>query len=109
MEGFKKYYKKSWSERLEILKKQEILSQEDIDRLKSQAIDVSLGETQIENFITQYLLPEGLALNYVINGKEYLIPIVTEEPSVIAASSHGAGIVKKAGGFKASIFALQML
>ena len=103
MEGFKKYYKKSWSERLEILKKQEILSQEDIDRLKSQAIDVSLGETQIENFITQYLLPEGLALNYVINGKEYLIPMVTEEPSVIAASSHGAGIVKKSGGFKASV------
>lgn len=103
MEGFKKYYKKSWSERLEILEKQEILSQEDIDRLKSQAIDVSLGETQIENFITQYLLPEGLALNYVINGKEYLIPMVTEEPSVIAASSHGAGIVKKSGGFKASV------
>src|SRR5699024_7933439 len=96
MEGFKKYYKKSWSERLEVLEKQEILSQEDIDRLKLQAIDVSLGETQIENFITQYLLPEGLAL-------KYLIPMVTEEPSVIAASSHGAGIVKKSGGFKASV------
>ena len=39
----------------------------------------------------------------MINGKEYLIPMVTEEPSVIAASSHGAGIVKKSGGFKASV------
>ena len=38
----------------------------------------------IENFITQYQIPEGLALNYVIDGKEYLIPMVTEEPSVIA-------------------------
>lgn len=47
MEGFKKYYKKSWSERLEILEKQEILSQEDIDRLKSQAIDVSLDRKSV--------------------------------------------------------------
>lgn len=57
----------------------------------------------IENFITSYSLPEGLALNYMIDGKDYVVPMVTEEPSVIAASSNGAKLVKQAGGFKTNL------
>lgn len=109
MQGFEKYYRKSWSERLDVLAKQQKLTLEQIETLKENALTPQLGETMIENFITQYSLPEGLALNLVVNNKEYLVPMVTEEPSVIAAASHGAGIVKRSGGFKAKIHERLML
>ena len=99
MEAFHKYYQKPWTKRLEILKTSGRLDSDQVAYLKKLASDPELGETMIENFISSYALPEGLALNYLIDGKEYLVPMVTEEPSVIAASSHGAGLVKKAGGF----------
>lgn len=99
MQGFEKFYRKNWAERLEVLRKTQTLSEKQIEQLKTNAVTPEVGETQIENFITQYQLPEGLSLNFVIDGKEYLLPMVTEEPSVIAGASHGAAIVKKAGGF----------
>lgn len=99
MKGFEKYYRKSWPERLSVLEHENRLTKTEIQQLEKSALAPELGETQIENFITQFSLPEGLGLNFVINGKEYLVPMVTEEPSVIAGASHGAAIVKKAGGF----------
>lgn len=99
MKGFEKYYRKSWPERLSVLEHENKLTKTEIQQLEKSALAPELGETQIENFITQFSLPEGLGLNFVINGKEYLVPMVTEEPSVIAGASHGAAIVKKAGGF----------
>lgn len=109
MDGFEKYYRKNWEQRLEVLIKQAKLSEQQVELLKINAQDPNLGETMIENFITQYSLPEGLALNLVVNDKEYLVPMVTEEPSVIAAASHGAGIVKRVGGFRAKIHERLML
>lgn len=53
----------------------------------------------IENYIGQFNLPLGLALNFLIDQKEYVLPLVTEEPSVIAAASNAAKLIKKAGGF----------
>lgn len=100
MQGFEKYYRKTWHERLEILNKHTI-SDEQVKILKDDAKNPELGETMIENFISEYHLPEGVALNLVVNGIEYLVPMATEEPSVIAAASHGGSIVKKSGGFKA--------
>ena len=100
MQGFEKYYKKDWSERLDILKS--VLNEDELQLLQASVQNHELDETMIENFITEYHLPEGLALNYVVDGCEYLIPMVTEEPSVIAAASHGGSLVKKAGGFKTS-------
>ena len=100
MQGFEKYYRKTWHERLEILNKHTI-SDEQVKILKDGAKNPELGETMIENFISEYHLPEGVALNLVVNGIEYLVPMATEEPSVIAAASHGGSIVKKSGGFKA--------
>lgn len=101
MQGFEKFYRKSWAQRLAVLQGEHKLTESQVETLKANAVSPELGETQIENFITQFQLPEGLALNFVINGQEYLIPLVTEEPSVIAGASHGAVIVKKAGGFQA--------
>lgn len=109
MDGFSKYYKKTWQERLDILVKQNKITLSQRQMLESLAVNQEIGDIQIENFITQYQIPEGLAMNYVINGKEYVVPMVTEEPSVIAASSHGAGIIKRSGGFKAKIHSRLMM
>lgn len=109
MDGFSKYYKKTWQERLDILVKQNKITLSQRQMLESLAVNQEIGDIQIENFITQYQIPEGLAMNYVINGKEYIVPMVTEEPSVIAASSHGAGIIKRSGGFKAKIHSRLMM
>src|SRR5699024_4426086 len=100
MQGFEKYYRKTWSQRLDVLKQENKLSKKQVEQLKQNAVTPVLGDTQIEYFLTQFQLPEGLALNFVIDGKEYLIPMVIEEPSVVAGASHGAAIVKKAGGFQ---------
>lgn len=101
MQGFEKFYRKSWPQRLAVLQEEHKLTESQVETLKKNAVSPEIGETQIENFITQFQLPEGLALNFVINDQEYLVPLVTEEPSVIAGASHGAAIVKKAGGFQA--------
>lgn len=109
MKSFSKYYQKSWKQRLSILKENGFLDEHEIRQLENQTIDPTLGDTMIENFITQYQLPEGLAMNYVVNGEEYLIPMVTEEPSVIAAASNGARLVKLGGGFKAQSLSRLMI
>lgn len=109
MDGFSKYYKKTWQERLNVLVNQNKISAAQKKLLEDLSVNQEIGEIQIENFITQYQIPEGLAMNYVINGKEYIVPMVTEEPSVIAASSHGAGIIKRSGGFKAKIHSRLMM
>jgi len=53
----------------------------------------------IENVIGAFQLPVGIAVNFLINGKEYLIPMAIEEPSVVAAASNAAGMARKSGGF----------
>jgi len=57
-------------------------------------------DTLIENVIGSYQLPLGIALNFKINGKDYILPMVIEEPSVVAAASNAAKIARKNGGFQ---------
>jgi hydroxymethylglutaryl-CoA reductase len=61
----------------------------------------AIRQQQIENYLTDFSLPEGIAVNLLVNGQEYVVPMVTEEPSVIAAASNGAKIISRAGGFQA--------
>lgn len=63
----------------------------------------------IENYVTDYRVPEGLVLGLVVNGQPYTVPMVTEEPSVIAAASNGAKRVAQSGGFTAVIQERQMI
>ena len=62
--------------------------------LSEMALDTNILNNLIENQISEFELPMGLAQNFVINGKEYIVPMVTEEPSVIAAASNGAKIAE---------------
>ncbi len=97
-----KFYKKSRSAKLEALKEAAAISFTDYEQLKEQTLKLpsTVADQMIENYITNYELPFGLAMNFVINDKELLIPMVTEEPSVIAAASNAGKIIARSGGFQ---------
>lgn len=62
-----------------------------------------LGNELVENYLTDYSLPEGVALGLMVNGRHYTVPMAVEEPSVIAAASNGAQRVTRSGGFTAPV------
>ena len=66
------------------------------------ALVCDLANGMIENVIGRFELPFGVAANFQINGKDHLIPMVVEEPSVVAAASYMAKIVRENGGFRTS-------
>jgi hydroxymethylglutaryl-CoA reductase len=71
--------------------------------LDSGGIDVATADKLVENVLGTYALPFGLALNVQVNGKDRLVPMVVEEPSVIAAASNAARMVRLGGGFTAEM------
>lgn len=66
------------------------------------ALGMDRANGMIENVIGTFELPLGVAGNFVVNGREYLVPMVVEEPSVVAAASFMAKLAREAGGFEAS-------
>lgn len=89
------FYKKSVSERKTALKSLNLYD-DSLDKLADETIFNNL----IENYITTYEVPLGVAPDFLIDGKIYHIPMATEEPSVIAGASHAAKIIMRNGGFK---------
>jgi hydroxymethylglutaryl-CoA reductase len=77
------------------------LSEQDVEALSSGALSHEVVDSLIENAIGTFELPLGVAVNFVVNGREHVVPMATEEPSVIASASLGAKIVRGAGGFVA--------
>ena len=71
--------------------------------LEGGGIDVAVADKLVENVLGTYALPFGLALNVQVNGRDRLVPMVVEEPSVIAAASNAARMVRNAGGFTAEM------
>ena len=65
------------------------------------ALPLTLADGMIENVIGRFELPLGIATNFQINGKDYLIPMAVEEPSVVAAASYIAKLARPSGGFEA--------
>jgi hydroxymethylglutaryl-CoA reductase len=96
-----KFFEKSRKERLKIVKNFSNLSDEEIKLLENTDGGVSFekADKMVENAIGTFSLPLGIATNFKINGKDYVIPMVIEEPSVIAAASKGAKIARVLGGF----------
>jgi hydroxymethylglutaryl-CoA reductase len=91
------------SERHKYLAEKYSLSDEKIGSLTTGGLSISLIDNLVENAIGMYALPLGLAENFEINGKKYLIPMVTEEPSIIAGSSKAGKIMAKSGGITTRI------
>ncbi len=66
-----------------------------------QSLDADVANQMIENAVGVFRLPLGVGLNLTVNGRDHLVPMVVEEPSVVAAVSFAAKIVREAGGFTA--------
>lgn len=95
----KGFYKLPLEERVKIVKEFADLSPEEIEILKGKGLDVEQGQRMIENVIGTFELPFGVAVNFLINNTDYLIPMVIEEPSVVAAASNAAKLARPSGGF----------
>lgn len=95
------YYKLTPGQRIEWLAQITDLDPIQIDDLLSGGMSLEQADQLVENVVGLYSLPFGIAANFTINDRDYLIPMVTEEPSVIAACSNAAKIVRATGGFHA--------
>lgn len=73
------------------------------------SLPIDVADHMVENVVGIFPEPMGVAVNFQINGKDYLIPMATEEPSVIAAASNAAKMVREGGGFKTSSTAPVMI
>jgi len=94
------FYKLSLEERQKTLSELVNLDDEEVKLLKNFGyFKETQIDTLIENVVGSYQLPIGIACNFRINNKDYLIPMVIEEPSVVAAASNAARIARKHGGF----------
>lgn len=100
----KKFYQMTQTERLAKLVKEKKLSAKEAAQLTTETVlPEKVANNLIENQISEASIPLGVAQNFVINGKEKIIPMVTEEPSVIAAASNAGKIIAKAGGFQTQV------
>jgi len=97
-----KFFEKSRRERLAIIKDFSDLTDEELELLENPngGISFEKADKMVENAIGTFSLPLGIATNFKINGKDYVIPMVIEEPSVIAAASKGAKVARTLGGFQ---------
>ena len=104
------FSKKSYQERLELLQAQALLSPEkQVSLEQDEQISVTVADQLSENVVGTFSLPYSLVPEVLVNGQEYTVPYVTEEPSVVAAASYASKIIKRAGGFTAQVHERQMI
>ena len=104
------FSKASPAERIEKLAQAGLLSEEGLQILRdNETLPLSLANEMVENVLGTLALPFGLAPGFQIDGKEVQVPMVTEEPSVIAAASYAAGLIKRSGGFQTQVHKRQMI
>lgn len=97
------FYKLTPKERLDLVKDFADLSDEEVEILwNTGALGIEQADRMIENVVGTTEIPLGIAVNFLINGKDFLIPMAIEEPSVVAAASNAAKIARAKGGFRAT-------
>ncbi|EHU4375319.1 hydroxymethylglutaryl-CoA reductase, degradative, partial [Listeria monocytogenes] len=110
MNAFDKFYKKTVEERRAILAEYADLNEEEQAFLASTgALSFDKANHMIENTIGIYSLPLGLGMNMLLNDKHYVVPMVMEEPSVVAAQSAGAKLIGQNGGITGSATKRKMI
>ena len=98
------FYKLGVMDRRKLIAERSKVSLERLDAaLESGGLDATTADKVVENVLGLYGLPFGIALNVRVNGVDRLVPMVVEEPSVIAAASNAAKMVRAAGGFSAEM------
>jgi hydroxymethylglutaryl-CoA reductase len=95
------FYRLPVNERRRLLRLHADLSEQDMRTLDGGGIDTAIADRVVENAVGVYALPLGIGLNFVVNGRDVLVPMAVEEPSVIAAASNAARMVREGGGFVA--------
>jgi hydroxymethylglutaryl-CoA reductase len=104
------FYKLPAKQRLAIIKDFAGLTDEEANLLQqSCSLPIDVADHMVENVIGIFPEPMGVGINFQINGKDYLIPMATEEPSVIAAASYAAKMIRESGGFHTSSTAPVMI
>lgn len=94
------FYKKHVFERQQILARVRGLDEDDVALLNKEGpLPLSTADTITENVIGTFALPFSVAPYFLVNGKEYAVPMVIEEPSVVAAASNAAKMAREKGGF----------
>jgi len=97
------FYKLPPEERLAKVKEISGIDDEEANVIFNGDVDIELLDKMVENVIGKFPLPLGIATNFTINGKDYLIPMAIEEPSVVAAASNAARMAREKGGFHTSM------
>ena len=97
------FYKLSPKDRLDFVKRFAGLSDAECDLLiNTGSLPLDLADRMIENVVGVIPIPLGIGVNFLVNDRDYLIPMAIEEPSVVAAASYAAKMVRDGGGFHAS-------
>ncbi|MEM7097507.1 MAG: hydroxymethylglutaryl-CoA reductase, degradative [Pseudomonadota bacterium] len=98
------FFKMTVPERISALSDNGLLSQTDVHALNSanHQLQLSVADKMIENVVGVFGLPMGVALNFLINNKDYVVPLVVEEPSIVAGLSGAARMARLGGGFTAT-------
>ena len=104
------FQKKERLERIQMLKENGFLSDEFEQILKkNENLPLETSNQMAENGIGTFALPFSIAPNFIVDGKDYAVPMVTEEPSVVAGCSYAAKIIGKSGGFTTEILNRKMI
>ena len=104
------FSKASPAERIEKLAQAGLLSEEGLQTVRdNDTLPLSLANEMVENILGTLALPFGIAPGFQIDDQEIQVPMVTEEPSVIAAASYAAGLIKRSGGFQTQVHKRQMI
>ncbi|EUC81685.1 hydroxymethylglutaryl-CoA reductase, degradative [Streptococcus sp. CM6] len=104
------FSKKSYHERLELLQAQALLSPEKQTSLEQdEQVSLAVADQLSENVVGTFSLPYSIIPELLVNGQDYTVPYVTEEPSVVAAASYASKIIKRSGGFTAQVHERQMI
>ncbi len=104
------FYDLSLDERDALLIQNGVLSADDLATLKGKpGLSIESAQHMIENVVGTYALPMGLGLNFQVNGRDVIIPMVVEEPSIVAGASFMAKLARAGGGFTAETTAPEMI
>src|SRR6187431_1508566 len=98
------FYRLSLAERRAVVSSRAHVELAELEHaLEAGGLDTATADKVVENVLGIYGLPFGVALNVRVNGVDRLVPMVVEEPSVIAAASNAARMIRMSGGFRASM------
>jgi hydroxymethylglutaryl-CoA reductase len=93
------FYRLTLAERREVVRARSELPEQELAAWDGGGLDAATADQLVENAVGVYALPLGVAVNFLINGEDYFVPMAVEEPSVIAAASNAARMVREGGGF----------